>query len=179
MLVLKKKKKALPRNEDEYNLLIKNNSQDIVLSFLFFIFAAIGVINIKNNFHYLEFSKTHTWIFCLLSILSTFRAQQEIFAQGATRVRPSQVNLKHAVLDLPYYARTRLSDFTFTFRFHALEKETATHSSVLAWRIPGTGDPGGLPSLWLHRVRHDWSDLAAAAAIFLIHLGFFAYLWLH
>ena len=50
--------------------------------------------------------------------------------------------------------RTRLSDFTFTFRFHALEKEMATHSSVLAWRIPGTGEPGGLPSLGLHRVGH-------------------------
>ena len=57
--------------------------------------------------------------------------------------------------------RTRLSDFTFTFHFHALEKEMATHSSVLAWRIPGTGEPGGLPSMGLHRVGHDWSDLAA------------------
>ena len=54
----------------------------------------------------------------------------------------------------------RLSDFTFTFHFHALEKEMATHSSVLAWRIPGMGDPGGLPSMGSHRVRHDWSDLA-------------------
>ena len=55
-----------------------------------------------------------------------------------------------------------LSGFTFTFHFHALEKEMAPHSSVLAWRIPGTGEPGGLPSLGLHRVGHDWSDLAAA-----------------
>ena len=61
-------------------------------------------------------------------------------------------------------SRTRLSDFPFTFHFHALEKEMATHSSVLAWRIPGTGEPGGLPSLGSHRVGHDWSDLAAAAA---------------
>ena len=60
--------------------------------------------------------------------------------------------------------QTRLSDFTFTFHFHALEKEMATHSSVLAWRIPGTGQPGGLPSMGSHRVGHDWSDLAAAAA---------------
>ena len=60
-------------------------------------------------------------------------------------------------------SRTRLSNFTFTFHFRALEKEMATHSSVLAWRIPGTGEPGGLPSMGLHRVRHDWSDLAAAA----------------
>ena len=50
------------------------------------------------------------------------------------------------------------------FHFHALEKEMATHSSVLAWRIPGTGEPGGLPSMGSHRVGHDWSDLAAAAA---------------
>ena len=61
-------------------------------------------------------------------------------------------------------SRTWLSNFTFTFHFHALEKEMATHSSVLAWRIPGTGEPGGLPSMGSHRVRHDWSDLAAAAA---------------
>ena len=59
-------------------------------------------------------------------------------------------------------SRTRLSDFTFTFFFHALEKEMATHSSVLAWRIPGTGEPGGLPSMGSHRVGHDWSNLAAA-----------------
>ena len=62
-------------------------------------------------------------------------------------------------------SRTQLSDFTFTFHFHALEKEMATHSSVLAWRIPGMGEPGGLPSMGSHRVRHDWSDLAAAAAM--------------
>ena len=61
-------------------------------------------------------------------------------------------------------SRTRLSDLTFTFHFHALEKEMATHSSVLAWRIPGTGEPGGLPSMGSHRAGHDWSDLAAAAA---------------
>ena len=52
-------------------------------------------------------------------------------------------------------SQTQLSDFTFTFHFHALEKEMATHSSVLAWRIPGMGDPGGLPSMGLQRVRHD------------------------
>ena len=51
--------------------------------------------------------------------------------------------------------QTRLSNFTFTFHFHALEKEMATHSSVLAWRIPGVGEPGGLPSMGSHRVGHD------------------------
>ena len=52
-------------------------------------------------------------------------------------------------------SQTQLSDFTFTFNFHALEKEIATHSSVLAWRLPGTGEPGGLPSMESHRVGHD------------------------
>ena len=60
--------------------------------------------------------------------------------------------------------QTWLSDFTFTFHFDGLEKEMATHSSVLAWRIPGTAESGGLPSMGSHRVGHDWSDLAAAAA---------------
>ena len=52
-------------------------------------------------------------------------------------------------------SRTRLSNFTFTFHFHALKKELAPHSSVLAWRIPGMGEPGGLPSTGLHRVGHN------------------------
>ena len=61
-------------------------------------------------------------------------------------------------------SQTWLSDFTFTFHFHALEKEMATHSSVLAWRIPGMGEPGGRPSMGSHRVGHHWSDLAVAEA---------------
>ena len=60
-----------------------------------------------------------------------------------------------------------MSDFTFTFHFHELEKEMATHSSLLAWRIPGTGEPGGLPSMGLHRVGHDGRDSAAAAAVYI------------
>ena len=63
-------------------------------------------------------------------------------------------------------SQTQLSDFTFTFHFHALEKEMAIHSSVLAWRIPGMAEPSGLPSMGSHRVGHDWSDLAAAACSF-------------
>ena len=61
-------------------------------------------------------------------------------------------------------SRAGLSDFTFTFHFPVLEKAMATHSSVLAWRIPGTGEPRVLPSTGSHRVRYNWSDLAAAAA---------------
>ena len=65
----------------------------------------------------------------------------------------------------PWVAKTwtRLSNFPFTFHFPALEKEMATHSSILAWRIPGTEEPVGLPSVGSHRVRHDWCNLAAAA----------------
>ena len=61
-------------------------------------------------------------------------------------------------------SQTWLSDFTFTFHFYALEKEMATHSSILAWRIPGTEEPSGLLSMGSHRVGHNWSDLVAAAA---------------
>ena len=67
--------------------------------------------------------------------------------------------------------RTRLSDFTFTFHFHALEKDMATHSSVPAWRIPGTGEPGGLPSTGSHRVGHDWRDLACNSSFSLVSDG--------
>ena len=62
-------------------------------------------------------------------------------------------------------SQTQLRDFTFTFHFHALEKAMAPHSSVLAWRIPGTEEPDRLPSMGSHRVGHDWSDLAAAAVL--------------
>ena len=64
-------------------------------------------------------------------------------------------------------SQTRLSNFTLTFHFQALGKQMATHSSVLAWRIPWTAEPGGLPSMGWHGVGHDWSDLAAAAAAWL------------
>ena len=64
----------------------------------------------------------------------------------------------------------------FTFHFHALDKAMATHSSVLAWRIRGTGEPRGLPSMGSHRVRHDWSDLAAAAAAWTIKRMLFVFI---
>ena len=64
---------------------------------------------------------------------------------------PGRLHAVHGVTK----SRTQLSDFTFTFHFHALEKEMATHSSVLAWRITGTGEPVGLPSMGSHRVGHD------------------------
>ena len=96
--------------------------------------------------------------------------------RGACRVLCNGTPLQYSCLENPMdggawkaavhgvaEGRTWLSDFTFTFHFHALDKEMATHSSVLACRNPGTGEPGGLPSMGLHRVGHDWSDSAAAA----------------
>ena len=82
-------------------------------------------------------------------------------------------------------SQTRLSNFTFAFHFHAVEKEMATHSSVLAWRIPGTREPGGLPSMRSHRVGHDGSNLAATACLplyafsFTTHSSFIAKLKYH
>ena len=79
-------------------------------------------------------------------------------------MKPGNANPRLCVLEIPIAyssrhgvakSRTRLSNFTFTFHFHALEKEMATHSSVLAWRIPGMGEPGGLPPMGSHRVGHD------------------------
>ena len=74
-----------------------------------------------------------------------------VLLPGKSHGRRSLVGCSHGVAK----SRTRLSDFTFTFHCYALEKETATHSSVLAWRIPGTGEPGGLLSVGSHRVGHD------------------------
>ena len=74
-----------------------------------------------------------------------------VLLPGKSHGRRSLVAAVHGVAK----SRTRLSDFTFTFHFHALEKEMATHSGVLAWRIPGTAEPGGLPSIGSHRVGHD------------------------
>ena len=70
---------------------------------------------------------------------------------------------------------TWLSDLTFTFHFHSLEREMATHSNVLAWRIPGMGESGGLPSVGSHRVGHDWRNLAAAAAVHACHKKYFTW----
>ena len=92
-------------------------------------------------------------ISCILRIMSWRRQWQPtpVFLPGESQGWGSLVGCS------PWVAKsqTRLSDFTFTFHFHALEKEMATHSSVLAWRIPGTGEPGGQPSMGLHRVGRD------------------------
>ena len=109
------------------------------------------------------FLRSHTWLGFLSSINTHIRRRQwhptPVLLPGKSHGRRAWWAVVHGVAR----SQTRLSDFTFTFHFHALEKEMATHSSVLAWRIPGTGETRGLPSMGSHRVRHDWSDLAVAA----------------
>ena len=98
----------------------------------------------------------------LLPSLTNFR--RVIIANGEGNGNPLQYPCLESPMDGGTWwaavhgvakSRTRLSDFTLTFHFRALEKEMATHSSVLAWRIPGIREPGGLPSMGLHRVGHD------------------------
>ena len=112
-----------------------------------------------------------TLYFCFLSHRQTIRVSSSFHGEG------NGTPLQYSCLENPMdggawwtavhgvtKSQTRLSNFAFTLHFPALEKEMATHSSVLAWRTPVTGEPGGLLSMGSHRVGHDWSDLAAAAA---------------
>ena len=99
----------------------------------------------------------HNWATWLsLFTFMHWRRKGQCSCLGNPRDRGAWWAAVHGVAE----SRTRLSAFTFTFHFHALEKEMAPHSSVLAWRIPGMLEPGGLPSMGSHRVGHDWSDLA-------------------
>jgi len=75
--------------------------------------------------------------------------------QNSKRLIENELMVAQAAVHGVAKSQTRLRDFPFPFHFHALEKEMATHSSVLAWRIPGMGEPGGLPSMGSHRVGHD------------------------
>ena len=98
-----------------------------------------------------------------------------VLLPGKSHGWSSLVRSVHGVAE----GQTWLSDCTFTFHFHALEKEMATHSSVLAWRIPGTGEPGGLLSMGSHRVGHDWSDLAVSSMCFSPWLIFISFIPCH
>ena len=111
-------------------------------------------------------------IFCFVKFCSTYVCVCASVGEGNST--PLQYSCLENPMDGgPWWATVhgvakspaRLSDFTFTFPFHALEKEMATHSSVLAWRIPGTGEPGGPPSMGSHIIGHDWSDLAVAVLL--------------
>ena len=114
-----------------------------------------------------------SYVFCLLSIsFLVYFNECCILLQYSCLENPMDREAWWATVHGVAKSQTWLSDFIFTFHFPALEKEMATHSSVLAWRIPGTAEPVGLPSTGSHRVRHDWSDLvAAAASVFLVLKG--------
>ena len=134
----------------------------------------------QSHWHFPTVSDTVNCYHCFQCRTSRLNVAHILCALGEPRSENGEGNgnpLQFSCLENPmdwgaWYAaihgvaksQTQLSDFTFTFHFHALEKEMATHSSVLAWRIPGTGEAGGLLSMGSHRVRHVWSDLAAAAA---------------
>ena len=121
-----------------------------------------------------SFTKTTYWRDCLFPIVNSFLFCHGLIHNGEEgNGTPRQYScLENPMAGGAWWAAvhgvdkswTLLSDFTFTFHLHALEKEMETHSRVLAWRIPGMGEPGGLLSMGSHRVGHDWSDLAAAAA---------------
>ena len=113
-----------------------------------------------------------SYVSCLLSIsFLVYYNECYILLQYSCLENPMDGGAWWATVHGVAKSQTRLSNFTFTFHFHALEKEMATHSSVLALRIPGMGEPVGLPSMGSHRVRHDWSNLAAAASVFLVFKG--------
>ena len=124
-------------------------------------------------------SDTTEWLhfhFSLFTFMHWRRKWQPtpVFLPGKSHGWRSLVGWSHGVAT----SRTQLSDFTFTFHFRALEEEMATHPTILGWRIPGTEEPGGLPSVGSHRVGHDWSDLAAAAAAaVLLRIWFLSLLW--
>ena len=116
----------------------------------------------------------------LLKSVTVFREGKGTPLQRSCQENPMDGGAWWAAVHGVEKSRTRLSDFIFPFHFHALEKEMATYSSVLAWRIPGTGEPGGLPSVGSHRVGHGWSDSAAAAgAVIVLHIILVHSFWIY
>ena len=124
------------------------------------------VVHRRKNFNNKKQDQAHTFtellIFC--EVWWTQTTTESLVLQTWAYVKSRNGGAWWAAVHGVAKSRTRLNNFPFTFHFHALEKEMTTHCSFLAWRIPGTGEPGGLPSMGSHRVGHYWSDLAAAAA---------------
>ena len=124
--------------------------------------------NVKGHLTYVS-NVTSGKIFIRYSIALLFGESNGNPLQYSCLENPMDGGAWQATVHGVTRSRTWLSDFTFTFHFHALEEEMATHSSVLACRIPPTGEPGGLLSMGSHRVGHDWSDLAAALLLLFGH----------
>ena len=174
--------KATVRGTSQTNIQVKGLTAGSASTYIFpagylcyFLFLSLNIPSGNDSIEHgalneFRYRAWHFWALdkCnLLLLLKSFQPQRRrkqwhptpVLLPGKSHGRRSLEAAVHGVSE----GRTQLSNFTFTFHFHALEKEMATHSSVLAWRIPGTGEPGGLPSMGLHRVKHDWSNLAAIA----------------
>ena len=121
----------------------------------------ILLLSVPFSLHFLQFYKNGAMQYALLWGLVSFT--QHHWDWQPTPVLPGKSRGWRSLVGCSPWGCWG-SDSTEWLHFHALEKEMATHCSVLAWRIPGTGEPGGLPSMGSHRVGHDWSDLAAVAA---------------
>ena len=121
----------------------------------------------KNNFQWnVKKKEKENFEICVLNsliFLTSLKAMAPHSSTLAWKIPWTEEPGRLQSIDGVTKSRIQLSDFTFTCHFHTLEKEMATYSSVLAWRIPRIGEPGGLLSMGLHRVRHNWSALAAAA----------------
>ena len=123
------------------------------------VWLRISTATLNHRFFFKKFLKFY--LFILVCARSSFGEGNGTPLQYPCLENPMDGGAWWATVHGVAKSQTWLSDFTFTFHSHALEKEMATHSSVLALRIPGTGEPGGLPSMGSHRVGHNWSDLAA------------------
>ena len=147
-------------------ILWKSAFRWIYLSFSLFPFASLLFLAIckassDNHFSFLHFFFLRMVFYCCL-LYSVIREGDGTPLQYSCLENPMDGGAWWAAVHGVARSWTQLSDFPFPFHFHALEKEMATHFSVLAWRIPRTAEPGGLPSMGSLRVGHDWSDLAAA-----------------
>ena len=132
----------------------------LILKFAIRMFSKISIMKLIRSQNKTNSYETWTEVSCFSSSRNSFGEGNGTPLQYFCLENPMDGGAWEAAVHGVDKSQTWLSDFPFTFHFHALEKEMATHSSVLALRIPGTGEPGGLLSMGSHRVGHDWSDLA-------------------
>ena len=132
----------------QQSILVHEYVKVYLISCIFYILNLFPILPIS-------FLSSHSCVYILCVYFILFLSWTKLPLQCSCLENPMDGGPWQAAVRGVATSQTRLSNFTFTFHFHAMEKEMATHSSVLAWRIPGTAEPGGLPSMGSHRVRHD------------------------